>query len=322
MLRAAQVVVDEGLAKPILIGRPEVIDARAERLGLRLARRASDYELINPASDPRYNDYVAFYLERAGRKGVTPQTARETLRTRRDGDRGRDAGARRGRRHAGRPGRPASRPICATSPTSSGCGRRCSEASAVHALVLDAGALFIADTSVSYDPDAGADRRDRDPGRDAGARLRHRAQGGAGQPLQFRQPRHALGAQDARGAGDPARRRAPALEVDGEMQVDTALDAGDPRPAAPGSTLKGAANLLIMPSLDAASAAYNLLKAVTGAVTIGPMLIGPRLPAHIVNRSVTSRGIVNMSAVACRRGRSASPEAPVDERERDAARAR
>ena len=83
------------------------------------------------------------------------------------------------------------------------------------------------------------------------------------------------------------------------MQVDTALSPMIRERMLPGSTLKGAANLLIMPSLDAASAAYNLLKAVTGAVTIGPILIGPRLPAHIVNASVTSRGIVNMSAVAC-----------------------
>ena len=95
------------------------------------------------------------------------------------------------------------------------------------------------------------------------------------------------------------RRIAPALEVDGEMQVDTALSPVIRERLLPGSTLKGVANLLIMPSLDAASAAYNLIKAVTGAVTIGPILIGPRQPAHIVNASVTSRGIVNMSAVAC-----------------------
>ncbi len=95
------------------------------------------------------------------------------------------------------------------------------------------------------------------------------------------------------------RQLAPALEVDGEMQVDTALSPMVRDRLLPGSSLKGPANLLIMPSLDAASAAYNLIKSVTGAVTIGPILIGPRLPAHIVNPSVTSRGIVNMSAVAC-----------------------
>ena len=107
-------------------------------------------------------------------------------------------------------------------------------------------------------------------------------------------------AQDARGAGDPARRPRPTLEVDGEMHADTALSPTiRDRHAARLHRCKGAANLLIMPSLDAASAAYNLVKAVTGAVTIGPILIGPRLPAHIVNGSVTSRGIVNMSAVAC-----------------------
>jgi len=95
------------------------------------------------------------------------------------------------------------------------------------------------------------------------------------------------------------RHNAPELEVDGEMQADTALSPVIRERLLPGSRLQGVANLLVMPGLDAASAAYNLVKAVTGAVTIGPILMGPCKPAHIVNASVTSRGIVNMSAVAC-----------------------
>jgi malate dehydrogenase (oxaloacetate-decarboxylating)(NADP+) len=105
------------------------------------------------------------------------------------------------------------------------------------------------------------------------------------------------------------RRIAPDLEVDGEMQADTALGPAVRERMLPGATLTGMANLLIMPSLDAASAAYNVLKAVTGAITIGPILIGPQKPAHIVNASVTSRGIVNMSAVACVHALGATREA-------------
>ena len=95
------------------------------------------------------------------------------------------------------------------------------------------------------------------------------------------------------------RRMAPDIEVDGEMQADTALSQAVRDRLLPDGRLRGAANLLVMPGLDAASASYNLVKAVTGAVAVGPILIGPRLPAHIVSATVTSRGILNMSAVAC-----------------------
>ena len=173
-----------------------------------------------------------------------------------------------------------------------------SEASAVHALVLDGGALFMADTSVSFEPNATliaetairAAALVRGFGLEPKVALISHSNFGSRDTLSSVKMREALAI---------LRQAAPALEVDGEMQVDTALSPMIRERILPGSTLKGAANLLIMPSLDAASAAYNLLKAVTGAVTIGPMLIGPRLPAYIVNGSVTSRGMVNMSAVAC-----------------------
>ena len=173
-----------------------------------------------------------------------------------------------------------------------------SEASAVHAMVMDGGPLFIGDTSVSYDPSPTliAETAIR-----AAALLR-------GFGLE---PKVALVSHSNFGNRDtPSARKmrdalailhemAPALEVDGEMQVDSALEPAIRERMLPGSALHGAANLLIMPNLDAASAAYNLIKSITGVVTIGPILIGPRLSAHIVNPSITSRGIVNMSAVAC-----------------------
>ena len=296
VLRAVEVVIQEGLARPILIGRPEVIGARVEKLGLRL-EAGRDYELCNPNSDPRYNDYVAFYLERTARKGITPQNARETLRTRRTViaavmlARG-EADAML----AGPVGNFATHLRHITDVI--GLRSEMSEASAVHAMVMDGGPLFIGDTSVSYDPSPAliAETAIR-----AAALLR-------GFGLE---PKVALVSHSNFGNRDtPSARKmrdalailhemAPALEVDGEMQVDSALEPAIRERMLPGSTLHGAANLLIMPNLDAASAAYNLIKSITGVVTIGPILIGPRLSAHIVNPSITSRGIVNMSAVAC-----------------------
>ena len=185
------------------------------------------------------------------------------------------------------------------------------EASTVHALVLDAGALFIADTSVSYDPSAAliaetaikASELVRGFGIAPKVGLVSHSNFGSRETPSAVKMREALAI---------LRRVAPDLEVDGEMQADSALTPAVRDRLLPGSTLTGAANLLVMPSLDAASAAYNLLKAVTGAITIGPILIGPTKPAHIVNSSVTSRGIVNMSAVACVHAISAArQEAPV-----------
>jgi len=296
VLRAAQVVVEEGLARPILIGRPEVVEARVEKLGLRL-EAGRDYELCNPNSDPRYNDYVAFYLERTARKGITPQNARETLRTRRTViaavmlARG-EADAML----AGPVGNFASHLRHITDVI--GLRPQMSEASTVHALVMDGGPLFIADTSVSIDPS---------PPQIAETAIRASAllRGFGLEPKVALVSHSNFGSRDTpsarkmREALAILRKTAPALEVDGEMQADSALLPAVRERMLPGSTLHGMANLLIMPSLDTASAAYNLIKSITGVVTIGPILIGPRLSAHIVNPSITSRGIVNMSAVAC-----------------------
>ena len=247
VLRAVQVVVDEGWRRPILIGRPEVIDARAERLGLAL-RAGQHYELINPASDPRYNDYVAFYLDRVGRKGVSPQTARDTLRTRRTViaavmlARG-EADAML----AGPVGQLEThlREITAVL----GLEPEMQEASTVHALVLDAGALFIADTSVSYDPSAAliaetaikASQIVRGFGIAPKVALISHSNFGSRDTPSSAKMREALAI---------LRRIAPDLEVDGEMQADSALAPAVRERLLPGSTLTGMANLLVMPSLE------------------------------------------------------------------------
>ena len=296
VLRAVQVVVEEGLARPILIGRPEVVASRIQRLGLPL-EPGRDFELCNPDSDPRYNEYVAFYQERLGRHGVTPELAREIVRTRRTVIAA--IMVARGEADALLAG-PVGRFLSHLRHILDVLGLRpeMREASAVHGIVLDRGGLFIADTSVAEDPSA----------EQIASTTIHAAAIVRGFGLE---PKVALVSYSNFGSRDTAsarkmraalallRERAPELEVDGEMQADTALSETIRRRLLPSSTLSGEANLLIMPNLEAASAAYNLVKAVSEAVTIGPILIGPRRPAHILNASVTARGIVNMSAVAC-----------------------
>ena len=296
ILRAVQVVVEEGIARPILIGRPEVVRMRIERYGLTL-RPEVDFELCNPDSDPRYNDYVAFYFERMGRRGVTPQMAREIVRTRRT-----VIGAimvARGEADAliaGPVGVFEShlRHIAGVL----GMRERMREASTLHALVLDQGVLFLADTYVSYDPCvediaettlAAAEIVRRFGITPKVALVSHSSFGSRDTPSSLKM-REAL----AR-----IRALAPDLEVDGEMHADAALAEEVRRRIMPASTLRGAANLLVLPGLDAANIAYNLVKAVTGVVSVGPILIGPCRPAHIVTPSTTTRGIVNMTTVAC-----------------------
>ena len=295
VLRAIQVVVDEGLAKPILIGRPEVIEMRIERLGLRL-EPGVDFELTNPDNDPRYNDYVAHYLALMGRKGVTPRAARDIVRTRRT-----VIGAlmlERGEADALMAG-----PVGAFASHLRhivdvvGLDPAMREASTIHALVLDQGPLFIGDTNVSDHPD---------PEELAATTL------AAAQAVRSFgiEPKVALvtasnfGSRDIPSAGRMRRALAlieaadPSLEVDGEMHADSALSPVIRDRSLPESRLIGRANLLIMPSLDAANIGYNLVKTLTGCVSVGPILIGPRLPAHILTASVTTRGIVNLSAIA------------------------
>ena len=295
VLRAVQVVVDEGLAQPILIGRPEVIDSRIQRLGLRL-RADVDFELCNPGSDPRYNDYVAFYLERVGRNGITPQLAREAMRTRRTVI----AGVMLARGEAD---------AMLAGPVGMfwshlrhllgivGLCPGVKEASTLHAVVLDRGPLFITDTSVAIDP-----------GPEEIARNTIRA---ANEVRRFGiEPRAALISHSNFGSRETAsslkmraalaklRELEPNFEVDGEMQADSALDAAIRGRLLPNSTLTGEANLFIMPSLDAANIAYNLLKtAAGGGIAIGPVLLGAAKPVHVLTSSTTVRRIVNMTAL-------------------------
>jgi malate dehydrogenase (oxaloacetate-decarboxylating)(NADP+) len=304
VLRAVEVLVDERLAAPILIGRPEVVRSRIERLGLRLDA-ARDVALCNPGSDPRYNDYVEHYLAAMGRRGVTPEAAREIVRTRTTvigaimvargeadaliaGPTGRFEGHLR---HI--------HEILGLRPDAHA-------ASSVHLVILERGALFMADTYVSIDPPAEAIAETtllaaetvRTFGIEPKVALVSHSNFGSLDSASAAKMRQALAL---------IRARAPELEADGEMHADAALSAAIRGRILPESRLSGEANLLIFPNLDAANIAFNLVKVVTGAVSVGPILIGPRRPAHVVTPSVTARGIVNLSAFAAVDAQAARP---------------
>jgi malate dehydrogenase (oxaloacetate-decarboxylating)(NADP+) len=295
VLRAVEVLLDERLARPILIGRPDVVRARIARLGLHFSADA-DVELCNPESDPRYDAYVAHYRTRMGRRGVTPEAARQIVRTRATVigaimvDRG-EADAL----IAGPTGRFQShvrqiQDVLGLRPDAQAC-------SSVHLVILERGALFMADTYVSIEPAAEeiaettlmAAETMRRFGIEPKAALLSHSSFGSLETASAAKMRRALAL---------IRAREPGLEVDGEMHADAALSAAIRARILPDSQLSGEANLLIFPNLDAANIAFNLLKAVTNAVAVGPILVGPARPAHVVTPSVTTRGIVNLSALA------------------------
>jgi malate dehydrogenase (oxaloacetate-decarboxylating)(NADP+) len=295
VLRAVEVLLDERLARPILIGRPEVVRARIERLGLHFSADA-DVELCNPESDPRHDEYVTHYRACMGRRGVTPEAARQIVRTRstvigaimvgRD-----EADAL----IAGPTGRFQShvrqiQDVLGLRPDGHAC-------SSVHLVILERGALFMADTYVSIDPPAEelaettlmAAETVRRFGIEPKVALLSHSNFGSLETASAAKMRRALAL---------IRAREPGLEVDGEMHADAAVSAAIRARILPDSQLSGEANLLIFPNLDAANIAFNLLKVVTNAVSVGPMLVGPARPAHVVTPSVTTRGIVNLSALA------------------------
>lgn len=295
VLRAVQVVLEEGIAIPVLIGRPAVVEARLKRFGLSMTI-GKDFELVNPEDDPRYRDYVASYIEAAGRKGITPDAAKTLVRTNTT-----VIGAlavRRGDADAlicGLEGRFQSRlkhikDIIGLAP-----GAR--DFAALSLMITSKGAYFLSDTHVRHDPTA------EEIAETTVACASHVERFGLTPKIAL--VSHSdFGSSDSRTAVKMRealrliRERAPDLEVDGEMQADTALSELIRERVLPHSRLSGQANVLIMPNLDAANIAYQLTKVLADALPVGPILIGPAKPAHVVTPSVTARGIVNITAVA------------------------
>jgi malate dehydrogenase (oxaloacetate-decarboxylating)(NADP+) len=295
VLRAIQVVVDEGLAKPMVVGRPSVIDRRIERAGLRI-KPGVDFQVINPEQDDRFRDYWVNYYELMQRKGVSQEYAQIEMRRRST-----LIGAMM--IHRG----DADGMLCGTFGThqmhrryiEQVIGRRAgvNTFAAMNAVLLPARTVFMADTYVNADPTAEqiaeitilcAEEIRRFGITPKAALLSHSSFGTSDRPSAVKM----------RDALQIIRAKARDLEVDGEMHGDAALSETVRMGVFPNSRLKGEANLLIMPTLDAANIAFNLLKVASGAgVTLGPILLGVAKPAHILTPSATVRRIVNMTAL-------------------------
>ncbi len=295
VLRAAQIVVDEGLARPTLIGRPLVIAQRVEKFGLRL-KEELDYDVVNVEHDERYRDFWQTYHLMTERKGVTAQMAKIEMRRRLT-----LIGAML--LHKGH----VDGLICGTWGSTAlhlqyieqvvGMRAGVSAFACMNGLMLPDRQVFLVDTHVNYDPSAeqlaeitvmAAEEMRRFGISPKAALLSHSNFGSSNQPSALKM-RQVLGL---------LRDQAPWLEVDGEMHGDVALDPAARRGLMPNSTLSGSANLLVLPNIDAANISYNLLKTAAGGnIAIGPVLLGAAKPVHILTTSTTVRRIVNMTAL-------------------------
>ena len=303
VLRACQIVVDEGLARPTLIGRPAIIAQRIEKFGLRL-QEGLDYDVVNVEQDERYRDFWQTYHRMTERKGVTQQLAKIEMRRRltligamllhKDEVDGLICGTWGnthnhlqyidqviGKRQGGSPRTAQDQPTYAC----------------MNGLMLPGRQVFLVDTHVNHDPSPeqlceitvmAAEEMVRFGLQPKVALLSHSNFGSSDQPSAVKMRRTlAL-----------LREQAPWLEVDGEMHGDVALDADARAALMPNSTLKGSANLLVLPNIDAANIAYNLLKTAAGGnIAIGPVLLGAAKPVHVLTASATVRRIVNMTAL-------------------------
>ena len=295
VLRAVQIVVDEGLAKPTLIGRPAIIAQRIEKFGLRL-QEGKDYQVVNVEQDHRYRDFWQTYWHMMARKGVTQQLAKIDMRRRLSliGTMMLHKGEVDGL-------------ICGTWSTPDvhlnyvnqviGNRKGVSTYACMNGLLLPDRQVFLVDTHINYDPTAeqlceittmAAEEMRRFGLQPKAALLSH---------SNFGTSNHAS-ALKMRETLALLKKNAPWLEVDGEMHGDVALDGTERARQIPDTTLIGDANLLVLPNLDSANIAYNLLKTAAGGnIAIGPVLLGAAKPVHILTASATVRRIVNMTAL-------------------------
>lgn len=300
VLRAVQMVVDEGIARPVLVGRDAVVTRRLNRLNLRLQKNV-DFDLVDPENDPRHGDFSAAYYDIMKRQGITPADAKSVMRT--------------------------NTTVIASMLLEKGAGDAmiCGVVrkyhyhlqhvrhiiglrddvvtpAALYLLILpERGPLFLCDTHVNYDPTSrelaeitvlAADQVRRFGIEPKVALLSHSNFGS----------HNTASARKMRETQQFLSRLAPDLIVEGEMHADAALSQEIRDIIFPQSNLKGAANLLVMPNLDAANIGYNLLKVIADGVPVGPMLLGMKKPVHIVTNAVRVRGLVNMTAMAAAGG--------------------
>ncbi len=296
VLRAVQTLVDEGLVKPILIGRPDIIARRIERIGLRL-EEGRDFELVNLHSDPRFDDYWRHYYELMQRRGITPALAKSVVRSRPTAVAA--LMVARGDADAlicglvGRYQRKAAyiRDII-------GLDSGVHELASMAAVSNDKGLTFFLDTHMQHDPAAA---QIAEATLQAATRLQ----------LFGIKPKVALISGSNFGSRVTAttlkmqevlrilRERAPGLEVEGEMQADVALDPELRQRIFPNSRLTGHANVFVFPNLAAANSTFNITRSMSDGVVIGPILMGAAKPAHVLTPQATVRRVVNVSALAC-----------------------
>ncbi len=295
-LRAVQIVIDDGLARPVLVGRRRVIKKRIEKLALRI-NIEKDLEIVDPEGDPRYRDYWQTYHSLMERRGITPDMAKTTLRTNST-----VIGAllvNKGEADA---------VICGTIGLFKnhlkdvidviGLTEGAETAAALRVAIMSKGTYFVCDTHVNPNPSA--------------AQITEMTLMAAEEVRRFGiTPKVALlshsnfGTEETGSAGKmreacaEIKQRAPDLEIDGEMHADTALSEEIRNEIMPNSTLTGEANLLVMPNVEAGNISFNMIKMLGDAITIGPLLLGVAKPAHILTPSATARGIVNVTALAC-----------------------
>ena len=304
VLRAAQVAVDDGIAKPILIGRLEAIERNIAHLGLRI-QPGKDVEVIEIIRDPRYHSYAEVYRKLMARRGVSPAHAAHVVRAQPTVFAA--LMVKRGQADA---------MICGTAgpyadhlgPVMDVIGLRpgIKVAAAMNMMILEKGAYFITDTYVNYDPSAeqmveivklAVEEVRRFGVNPKVALLSHSNFGTRETPsaLKMRRATEILTAD------------LPDVELDGEMHADAALSEMIRKGVMPDSRLTGEANLLVMPTLDAANIAFNMLKVLADGQNVGPMFLGAARPVHIVTPSITTRGLVNMTAVSVVDAQNAAP---------------
>ena len=295
VLRAVQTIVDDGLAHPILIGRPSVVEMRIERAGLRL-KIGQHFDLVNPESDPRFKDYWTTFHQITERRGVTPDSAKAIVRTRNTVI----AAVMVYRNEAdamicGVVGQYHKKLKYVTEVL--GLAEGCSTMGALSAMTNESGTYFVCDTHVNADPSAEqlaeltlmAAEKVRMFGITPKVALLSHSSFGSHVNAQASKMRRVL---------QLVRERAPELEIEGEMRADAALMPAIRERLFPNSMLTGQANLFIMPDQDAAHIAFNMARVIGKGVNVGPMLMGAGRPAHVLTPSATVRRVVNMTAIA------------------------
>ncbi len=295
VLQATQIVLDENLAKPILIGRESVVRERIKRLGLRMEPR-KDFDLVDPQDDPRYREYWEAYHNIMERRGLTPDDAKTVLRTKPT-----VIGALMVYKDA------ADAVLCGTQGHFHshlediidiiGLKPGVETPAALSPLLISQGTYFFCDTQINTDPTI--------------AQISEMTLLAAEEVRRFGiRPKVALlshsnfgtidckSSEKMRAAYADIRRRDPELEIDGEMQADTALSEVIRHRIMPNSQLSGQANLFIMPNVESANISFNMIKSFSDGISIGPVLLGMSRPAHVLTPATTTRGIVNMTALA------------------------